>query len=356
MKIPGLCLPIVLLTVSLAGAAAEKSDINEGSKNATPHGSAGLVSSSAGGDADAGGAVDAAGKAVKQAPGAYAGNAECRSCHADEWDEFFRNPHFKSLASGKEPPERTACEGCHGALQAHVAAGKAAGRDTVPYAFTVMKPREIIDRCLTCHAKDYNRANIRRSEHTENDVACTACHSNHSSKTPRFLLAKSEPEACYQCHGDVRSQFNMPSRHRVNEGFMKCSDCHNPHGGFAPAFGMGQSSRMLNQAHGNEQPCLKCHVDKRGPFIFEHAAGEVDGCISCHRPHGTTNAKLLARTTVAQQCLECHTGTGNFGAKNGKGITVPDAATHNLLDPAYQKCTMCHQRIHGSNVHYRFLR
>lgn len=293
---------------------------------------------------------------VDKPKGAYAGNGQCKTCHQDEWDGFFKNPHFNSLASGKEPPELTACEGCHGPLQAHVDAGKKAGRDTVPNAFTVMQPKEIIDACLKCHANDFNRANIRRSEHTEHDVACTACHSNHSSKTPRFLLAKSEPEACFQCHADVRSQFNMPSRHRVNEGFMKCSDCHNPHGGFAPPFGMGQNSRMLNQAHGNEQPCLKCHVDKRGPFVFEHGAGEVDGCISCHSPHGSTNAKLLRRTTVAQLCLECHTGTGSFGARGTRGIQVPDAATHNLLDPTYQKCTMCHQRIHGSNVHYRFLR
>jgi DmsE family decaheme c-type cytochrome len=346
----------VLLALPVAGAPRERSEIDSGAKNAAPRSGADLAPSSFGDNGAAAGKVDTPGNGVKPTPGAYAGNAECKTCHQDQWDGFFKNPHFKSLASGKEPPEVTACEGCHGPLQAHVAAGKSAGRDTVPFAFTAMKPREIIDRCLTCHAKDESRTNIRRSEHTQNDVACTACHSNHSSKTPRFLLAKSEPEACYQCHGDVRAQFNMPSRHRVNEGFMQCSDCHNPHGGSTPNFGMGQSSRMLNRSHGSEQPCLKCHVDKRGPFIFEHGPGEIDGCISCHSPHGTTNGKLLRRTTVAQLCLECHTGTGSFGARSTRGIQVPDAATHNLLDPTYQKCTMCHQRIHGSNVHYRFLR
>ena len=158
------------------------------------------------------------------------------------------------------------------------------GRTTIPRAFTLMTPAKIIETCLTCHAKDFNRANIRRSEHTEHDIACTECHSNHHSTTPRFLLSKSQPEACYQCHADIRSQFDMPSRHRVNEGFIACTDCHNPHGGFTPTFSMGKTNKMLVQAHGNEQPCLNCHVDKRGPFIFEHQVGNVDGCITCHRP------------------------------------------------------------------------
>jgi hypothetical protein len=27
-----------------------------------------------------------------------------------------------------------------------------------------------------------------------------------------------------------------------------------------------------------------------------------------------------------------------------------------LVDPRYQRCTACHVAIHGSNIHYRFLR
>ena len=285
---------------------------------------------------------------------AYAGNSECKTCHPNIWATFYKNPHFKSLASGKAPPELTACEGCHGPAKAHIAAG--GGRNTIVNAFTIMKPKEIVAACLKCHASDFNRAKIRRSEHTEHDVACTACHSNHHPVSNKNLLAKSQPDACYECHADVRSQFDLPSRHRVNEGLMACSDCHNPHGGFTPTFGMGQTSKMLNQAHGNQQPCLKCHVDKAGPFIFEHQAGEIDGCISCHRPHGSTNAKLLTRPAVAMLCLECHTGTGDFGVKTIRGVTFPDHATHSMTDPHYQRCTGCHVAIHGSNVHYRFLR
>ena len=291
---------------------------------------------------------------VNPVQGEFAGNQECAKCHPAEWKAFYKNPHFKSLASGKEPPERTACEGCHGPAKNHILAG--GGRSTIPRAFTIMKPAQIIQTCLTCHAKDFNRANIHRSEHTLHDVACTECHSNHHPETDRYLLAKSQPDLCYQCHGDVRAQFAMPSKHRVTEGLMKCTDCHNAHGGFIPTFGMGQTSKMLTVPANSEQPCIKCHVDKRGPFLFEHEVQQTDGCIACHKPHGSTAGALLVRNTVGQLCLECHTGTGNFAANNGKGVTVPDAATHSMIDPAYQRCTHCHSRIHGSNVHYRFLR
>ena len=284
----------------------------------------------------------------------YAGNEECRKCHPAEWKTFYRNAHFKSIASGKEPPERTGCEGCHGPAKAHILAG--GGKLTIPRAFTIMKAPQIIETCLKCHAKDFNRANIRRSEHTQHDVACTACHSNHHPATDKNLLAKTQPELCYECHGDVRSQFSMPSKHRVNEGLMKCTDCHNAHGGFAPSFGMGQTSKMLNKPVGSEQPCLKCHVEKKGPFLFEHEVANTDGCIACHKPHGSTTSALLVRNTVGQLCLECHTGTGDFAANNSKGITVPDKALHSMLDPRFQRCTSCHTRIHGSNAHYRFLR
>ena len=90
---------------------------------------------------------------------------------------------------------------------------------------------------------------------------------------PKFLLATQQTDLCYGCHANVRAQFSMPFKHRVNEGFMACTDCHNPHGAFAPTWRMASRPRMVDQALANEEPCLKCHSEKRGPFVFEHAAG-----------------------------------------------------------------------------------
>jgi DmsE family decaheme c-type cytochrome len=163
-----------------------------------------------------------------------------------------------------------------------------------------------------------------------------------------------QKDLCYSCHPAERVQFEMPSKHRVNEGVVQCSDCHNPHGSSASTSRMGGSSAMLQPAFDNEEPCLKCHVDKRGPFVFEHASVRIEGCEGCHVPHGSMNAKLLTRPVVFTVCLECHNGAGTFGRENVGVFQLSPA--HNLLDPKYQHCTLCHVRIHGSNSDPTFLR
>lgn len=281
----------------------------------------------------------------------YVGNAVCKTCHPDVWQNFFRNPHYKSIAAGNEDPSKTGCEGCHGPGGNHVAArgGKATIR-----AFSQFGPEQVLNACLECHSKDLSRANIRRSSHTLADVVCTNCHSIHKSPVPKFLLAKQQTQLCYTCHAQVRAQFDMPVKHRVNEGVVQCTDCHNPHGAFAPTWRTGTSRALVTTALDNEQPCLKCHVDKRGPFVFEHASVRVEGCDACHVPHGSTNSKLLRRPVVFTLCLECHNGAGTFGRQN-TGIVI-QSATHNMQDPKYQRCTLCHVRIHGSNADPTFLR
>jgi DmsE family decaheme c-type cytochrome len=281
----------------------------------------------------------------------YVGSAVCKTCHPDVWSGFYKNPHYKSIASGTAPAERMGCEGCHGPGQAHV---QARGGKATIIAFSLMKPAQVLDNCLTCHSKDLSRSQIRRSEHSLADVACTSCHSIHRSRTPKFLLAKTQANVCYDCHAPVRAQFNMPFKHRVNEGVMQCTDCHNPHGTPAPTWRMGARPRMVEHASANEQPCLKCHAEYRGPFLFEHTAVRVDGCETCHAPHGSTNARLLKRPVLFTICLECHTGAPGFG-RQGDGIPT-QTPSHNMADPRYHNCTTCHVRIHGSNADQRFLR
>src|SRR3989440_4334904 len=135
--------------------------------------------------------------AYAQTAGGFAGSSVCKTCHADIWLNFYKNPHFKSIASGKETPEHTGCEGCHGGAKAHVEAR--GGKTTIPRAFSLMPPNKALETCLECHVKDLSRSNIRRSQHTLNDVACTSCHSIHHSPTPKFLLAKKQNELCYIC-------------------------------------------------------------------------------------------------------------------------------------------------------------
>ena len=281
----------------------------------------------------------------------YVGSQPCKTCHPDVWLNFYRNPHYKSIAAGNLPPEKTGCEGCHGPGKKHLEArgGKATIR-----AFSLMNSRQVLDNCLTCHSKDLSRGNIRRSAHTQAEIACNSCHSIHKSPVAKFLLAKRQTDLCYGCHSNIRPQFSMPVKHRVNEGVVKCTDCHNPHGTLSPTWRMGSRPRMVEQASGNEEPCLRCHLDKRGPFAFEHPGVRIGGCESCHSPHGSMNARLLKRPVIFTLCLECHNGAGNFG-RQGDGVKLQSSA-HNMADPRYQNCTTCHVRIHGSNADPQFLR
>jgi DmsE family decaheme c-type cytochrome len=143
------------------------------------------------------------------------------------------------------------------------------------------------------------------------------------------------------CHTETKSQFSKPFHHKVMEGTMKCSDCHNPHGGF--------EAKQAKLAVGADVSCIKCHANKLGPFVFEHAPLKTEGCAACHTPHGSSNPKMLNRNSVRQLCMECHTSLSN--AEPG----APQAP-HNQSTVRYQNCTVCHSQIHGSNSSNRFFR
>ena len=284
--------------------------------------------------------------------GKFVGSAACRSCHPAVFDRFYKNAHNKSVVSGKEPPERTGCEGCHGPGENHIESFTDPGTIV---SFSKISKQEVLDTCLKCHSQTLSRANIRRSSHTLNDVVCTNCHSIHNPVTPQRSLAKTQTTLCTDCHLNVKAQFSMPFKHRVNEGFMNCTDCHNPHGTFQPTWANGARPRHVENAKANEEPCMNCHADKRGPFVFEHSPVRVDGCLSCHVPHGSANSRMLTRPVVFTLCLECHNGAGNLG-RQGDGVNTQLLAPHNMANPTYQNCTNCHVRIHGSNADLRLLR
>ena len=113
---------------------------------------------------------------------------------------------------------------------------------------------------------------------------------------------------------------------------------------------MGKSLR--NSVNG-DSACVKCHADKQGPFVFEHAPIKTEGCQSCHSPHGSTNPKLLTRNVVRFLCIECHSNTPGLP---GEPIGEQTPTSHDINNPRYQNCTACHFQIHGSNVDRRFFR
>jgi DmsE family decaheme c-type cytochrome len=262
------------------------------------------------------------------APGDFVGQEVCATCHEDVAKGFASNPHSR-LAEMHEGKGVT-CESCHGPGKAHVDGGGDVSKIINP---SKTPAKEVDAKCLSCHRGQH--ANFERTAHGENNVSCIGCHSVHHSKTEEHLLTAAQPALCFQCHADTKSEFNMPFHHKVEEGLVKCTDCHDPHGTF--------NSKNLRTSVQMDMVCTKCHTETAGPFVYEHAVVKTEGCTACHFPHGGPNPRLLNRANVNTICLQCHSPSPNFTTAQ------PMGPAHNQA-VQYQSCTICHTEIHGSNI------
>ncbi len=298
----------------------------------------------------------------------YIGQETCAGCHADEAKQFGKTVHARAEVAGTK--YGTGCESCHGPGKAHAEAQMEAGGEPAKveagkkliYGFHGT-PQDNAARCLTCHTTSQNQDLYNRSEHKLQGISCEQCHSPHllerianrdriepvSAQTQFFaaprlteenrwlnqsLLKKPQPELCFTCHKVIQAQFSLPTHHRVPEGLMKCTDCHNAH---------GTLSRPLLKRTGFEV-CVSCHIEKRGPFVFEHAAVKVEGCTACHSPHGTIERNMLLRREGRFMCLQCHVDPLAANVPHGRlGFTTRG------------ECVRCHTTIHGSNFSVDFL-
>jgi len=299
-------------------------------------------------------------KPASYSPGEYVGSEACKDCHEDQFKAFSHTTHAQLATIGSWKGKVTGCEQCHGPGKAHIAEGD----PTKIISFKNKSSKEISETCLSCHAGKEEHNNFRRGEHWRNDIGCTDCHSPHLTTTiaknipgsnvfvspanaekPGFatirMLKMGEPQLCMSCHSETKPDFTKPFHHKVLEGAMKCSDCHNPHGGF--------ELKQTRLATGGDAPCIKCHVDKQGPFTYEHAPVKTEGCVACHTPHGSSNPRLLRYGAVNQLCLTCHSVAHDVGA------VEPSGPQHNQ-NAQYANCTACHVKIHGSRTSPVFFR
>jgi DmsE family decaheme c-type cytochrome len=263
-------------------------------------------------------------------PADFVGSETCTTCHADESKKFDSNPHAKlALEHGGKG---VTCESCHGPGKAHVESG---GDKTKIFDPATATAKQVDATCLGCHAGAH--PNFVRSPHAKANVSCLGCHTIHQAAPETVLLKAKQPVLCFQCHTDIKPAFDMPFHHKVNEGLVKCSDCHDPHGTFG--------NNNIKSTADQNAICTKCHTETRGPFVYEHAAVKAEGCVGCHTPHGSQNARLLNMPSVNTLCNQCHSPVA-AGTVHGMG------AGSSELTP----CISCHTYIHGSNVNPAFLR
>jgi len=266
----------------------------------------------------------------------FVGVDTCKTCHEQIYKTFEATPHWKTTLKHARAGAQ-GCESCHGPGQQHVEGG---GDKSKIFSFSSADPADASKRCLSCHEYGEEHANFARSGHNQNGVSCVSCHSAHHAKEAQYLLVEKQPGLCYSCHTETKQDFARPFRHRVDQGLVQCTDCHNEHGGFL--------TRQLRATAAQDQVCFKCHADKAGPFSFEHEPVKTEGCQACHSPHGSTNPRLLKRASVNLLCLECHTLTQSSGP-----AALP--SFHNQSQK-YSACTMCHPTIHGSNLDRFFMK
>jgi len=308
-------------------------------------------------------------------PSDYAGEATCEICHLAEASQFKKSPHAD--IAPKDAKMGVGCEGCHGPGNAHAqaeetAAGskekQAAGAKLI-YSFNG-NPKENAEQCLRCHQSGKGQDSFAHSIHLAAGVTCIDCHSPHPVdlahagksqlqpaqaqffSVPRLdketlwrtdgILKAPQPELCFGCHRTVQAQFALPEHHRVPEGFMKCTDCHTPHG----------TMNHFQLAKAGWETCVKCHVEKRGPFVYEHAVVRVEGCTACHTPHGSVNDFLLKRREQRLLCLQCHTALHATSGFHGQANVPHGRGGYQGSGP----CTRCHVAVHGSNFDEYLLR
>ena len=208
------------------------------------------------------------------------------------------------------------------------------------------------ESCVPCHeehTRDFFTAThsaIKTDWSEVGNLGCETCHgpgSIHVESGGAFhtiVNPGKSPDACFQCHLELRSRFALPSHHPIGVDSLggrevTCSECHPSHKG--PA--IPEATTLL---YGVNQGCIKCHPAQRGPYAFEHEAMR-EGCVSCHQPHGSVNAKLLTERN-GNLCLKCH-----IDARTSD-ITVGGLPHQYLMERGTCWTAGCHEAVHGSQV------
>jgi len=252
----------------------------------------------------------------------YVGTDSCIPCHVDVYRHYQKTVHAR--VSGAElPGVQRGCETCHGPGSRHVQTKGAAGHIISFPRLTAAQSSEI---CLQCHRGD-PVMDWSANRHSTNGVGCNECHKSHKTTGPKMVYL-GDPDICFSCHEEKRTQHLLPSRHPVREKKMRCSSCHDNH---------GSENDNLKKIHRNDV-CFDCHAEYQGPFVYEHAP-VVEDCTICHDPHGTVANNLL-RQSEPFLCLRCHKGHR----------PNPKTGGHPSMASLMTSCLQCHSQVHGSDL------
>ncbi len=254
--------------------------------------------------------------------------------------------------------------------------------------------------------------------YTQDSVLCSTCHVAHDAAGDA-LGTRADLDLCYYCHGadvstadasgahgaNVQAQFlgssdqsatTAYSRHPVQEGEMRCSDCHAVHADpdeypkLLFAWNADGSKTKVDDDSGviGNDFCFGCHGtfdnanvnaeyyaasggDHESDYTTGHAAltyepaatddstcaitpsnGSGIQCLVCHQQHGSEDAGYLNSFEAGQPadkealCYTCHLDSGTAATWNGRYIPeeFSRASSHDITGAtgAQLTCANCH--------------
>ena len=247
----------------------------------------------------------------------------CLACH-DGLELTLRGTTHALSSEMTKPATTVACVSCHSNSEVHI---EDPNKENIgnPARMTGV---DAIGACITCHQPHHEMGIPGADPHAGKEIGCVECHSVHNAY--EGLLVDESAGFCGKCHVSTVNQFRSRSNHPVADGNVTCISCHDFTGKNEPDFG-----------HGSSANCFSCHADYSGPHMYEHQAASSfsteggGGCITCHRPHGSPNERLLAQPGD-MLCKQCH------------GVPPLHRTFHNGIGSQYG-CIECHSAVHGSD-------
>ena len=174
------------------------------------------------------------------------------------------------------------------------------------------------DVCTACHqeqadayAKTPHARALADPARPATERGCEACHGpgqahaeagggkgvGNLQNFARTRSAVERADVCMKCHAGAESLHDWKPGEHARAG-VTCTDCHRMHG--------GTREKLLAKAA--PELCYGCHLEIRAKFALpeHHKVPEgVLGCLDCHRPHGSRTRRLL-RAANDTTCFRFH--------------------------------------------------
>lgn len=274
---------------------------------------------------------------VKESPVAVL----CFQCHDVE---------IQNHTTLHEPVRQGGCNDCH---NPHQSDQSILLKDSIP------------GLCFSCHEQT-GAEYVMSVRHAPFKDDCASCHESHGSDIEHLLVA-STPGLCGICHHEIFDQYDKAAiKHRILKDGKNCGNCHVAHA----------SERAALIQKDPLDLCINCHaieIQTETRIIRNiagllqnprttHAAIELDGCKTCHQPHGSEYAFLLRNRYPSEiyvtpaidlfaLCFDCHDAS-IYGEENTTTGTFFRQGTRNLhyvhlTGRKGRSCHICHN-AHGT--------